>query len=158
MMKTASILALAGMTGMAIAQEELQVDLDALSATADGPFSESFTGSMFVFGSVANPDLDGDASILDVIIDGDSQGTGGADHLEFSFEMAVSFAGGDITGGEVLLAVDGGGSENTYTAGLMPSVGGAILDFGAGFIISGVTIDGNFADADGTLLGVDIRK
>ena len=157
MMKIASILALAGTAGMAIGQDLLQVDVDALSAEASGAFSDSFDGNLFVFGSVANPDLDNDASILDVLIDGNSQGTGGAAPGAFSFEMAILFAGGDVVSGDLTLSVDGDGSENTYTTELASTVDGAILDIGGGtFIISALTTSGNWSDSNGTFLGVNV--
>ncbi len=156
MKKIASIVALAGTAGMAIAQDVLQVDVDALSAEASGTFSDTFTGDLLVFGSLANPDIDGDASILDVVIDGNSQGTGGAAPGAFSFEMAMTFANGEITAGEISLSADATGSENTYTADLVATNGGAILDAGAFFIVSALTTNGNWTDSNGSFLGVDV--
>lgn len=142
-----------------VGAQELQIDVDALSAQASGAFSETFTGSLHVFNTAVDPDINGNARILDVLIDGSAQGTGGADAAHFSFDLSITFSGGDITGGSLSVAVDQGGSENTYTASLSTSSGGAILDIGGGtFIIGGLTFDGTFADAAGTFLGVDISN
>lgn len=138
-------------------QEVMQVDIDAMSTRADGPFSESFTGNLLVFNSLANPDLDGDARILDVLIDSVVQDTGGASAGEFSFEMTIDFVGGDIVDGSLTLSADATGSENSYSARLLPSTGGAILHIGGGtFVVGGLTFDGLWSTPLGTFLGVDV--
>lgn len=147
---------LAGLAGSAQAANELQFDVDALSAQATGglPFSESFTGTLHVYSAG-----DANARILDLLVDGSAQGTGGASASagEFDFDLSISFSGGDITGGTVSIKADSSGSENTYTASLSSTSGGAILFIGGGtFIIGGLTFDGLFADAAGTFLGVDV--
>ncbi len=150
------ILALAGSAGLAMGQDLLQIDIDALSAQASGPFSDTFTGDLLVFGSLANPDIDGDASILDVIIDGNSQNTGGAATDEFSFEMSIFFDGGNVVSGELFVSHDANGSENTYSTALVPTDESAILDAGTFFIISALTTSGNWTDSNGTFLGVNV--
>ncbi len=143
----------------AMADNILQIDIDALSAEASGAFSESFTGTLHIFNNATDADLNGNAEILDLLVDGTAQGTGGATTSEFAFDMNISFAGGEITSGSLTVAVDQGGSENTYTASLAPTSGGAILDIGNGtFLVGGLTFNGLFADADGTFLGVDITR
>ncbi len=156
MKKVATLMALACSAGLAAGQDLLQIDIDALSAQASGPFSDTFTGDLLVFGSIANPDVDGDTSILDVIIDGNAQGTGGATAAEFSFEMSISFAGGDVVSGSLFVSADANGSENTYRTDIPASNGGAILDAGSFFIVSALTINGNWTDENGTFLGVDV--
>lgn len=148
---------LAGIAGLASANEVLQVDVNGLSARSSGAFSESFTGSLSVFSSVANPDLDGDAEILDVLIDGNNQNTTGAAFGDFSFELTLMFSAGTINAGFLQVRVDENGSENTYSAMVSPGSGGSILEIGPGeFIIGGLTFDGMFASPAGTFLGVDI--
>ncbi len=148
---------LAALAGVASADSVFQVDVDGLSARASGAFSETFTGTLSVFSSPANPDIDGDAEILDVLVDGVAQGTGGAANGDFFFEMILSFSNGSLNAGTVTLKVDENGSENTYTALVSPTGSGSILEIGPDtFIIGGLTFDGMFADAAGTFLGVDI--
>lgn len=148
---------LAGVAGLASANDVLQVDVNGLSARSSGAFSETFTGSLSVFSSVANPDLDGDAEILDVLIDGTNQNTGGAAFGDFSFEMTLTFANGTLNAGFLQVRVDENGSENTYSAMVSPGSGGSILEIAPGqFIIGGLTFDGMFANPAGTFLGVDI--
>jgi len=143
----------------AVADEVLQIDVNGLTAEVSGDFSETFTGTMSVFNTPAMPDVDGDAEILDVLVDGTAQGTGGAATGAFAFDMALSFSSGMLTGGSITVAVDQGASENSYSASVAPSISGAILDIGGGtFLIGGVTFDGLFADAAGTFLGVDITR
>lgn len=157
-MRLGIIVAAVGIAGSgAMAANELQFDVDALTADASGAFSESFTGTLHVYNTAAMADVNGNAMLLDLLVDGTAQGTGGASTSAFSFDLSISFSGGDITGGSVSIAVDQGGSENTYTASLASSSGGAILFIGGGtYIIGGLTFDGTFADAAGTFLGVDI--
>lgn len=152
----AVILALGGSAGLAMGQDLLQIDINALSAQASGPFSETFSGDLLVFGSIANPDLDGDASILDVLIDGNAQNTGGATTGEFSFEMSIVFDDGDVVSGELFVSHDANGSENTYSTALVATGDGAILDTDGIFIISALTTGGNWTDSSGTFLGVDV--
>lgn len=138
---------------------EVQFDVNALSAQASGAFSESFTGTLHVFNSSANPDLNGNARILDVLVDGAAQLTGGANAASFFFDLSISFLSGDITGGTLSMGVDQGGSENSYAASLSAGSGGSILSIGGGtFIIGGLTFDGTFSDPTGTFLGVDISN
>lgn len=155
-MKNAMILALAGSAGVALGQSTFQIDIDALTAQASGPFSDTFTGELFVFGSAANPDVDGDATILDVVIDGDAQETGGAAPGEFSFEMNIEFSGGDVVSGDLFVSHDEFGSENTYSTTIVPTNDGAILDAGTFFLISALTTNGNWTDPNGTFLGVGV--
>ncbi len=136
-----------------------QIDADAMSASASGAFSEGFTGTFKLFNTPADPDTNGNAVILDILVDGTPQTTGGADADEFFFEMNITFDTGRITAGDVTVKVDETGSVNTYSADIRPTTGVAIQDVGdAGFTynIAGLTFDGMFADDDGTFLGVDI--
>lgn len=148
---------IATLSGAAAAQPVLQVDINALSATASAPFNQNFTGQLHVFHTPADPDVDGDAEILEVLIDGTSQNTGGAEPDEFSFEMFANFSGGMLTGGSLTVSVDANGSENTYTANILPSGSPSILHIGGGiFLLGGDTSGGNFTNPGGTFLGVDI--
>lgn len=160
-MKKTLILAAAASLASApvvLADDVLQIDVDALSAVASGAFSETFTGSLHVFNTAADEDFNENAEILDVLIDGDAQGTGGAGVDEFSFDMVLNFSGGNITSGTIEVAVDQGGSENTYAADVAATSGGSILDIGGTFLIGGLTFDGLFASPAGTFLGVDISR
>jgi len=146
-------------TAVATADDVFQIDINALSARASGAFSTSFTGTLDVFNSPASPDFDGDAEILDVLIDSTPQGTGGAATADFFFEMSISFVGGSITSGALTVKVDEAGSENTYTASISPTSGSSIIEFAPGiFTIGGLTFDGAFSDPSGTFLGVDITR
>ncbi len=151
-----AMIAAAGATAGALADNVLQVDVDALSAEASGTFSESFTGDLHVFNTATDADLNGNAEILDVLIDGTAQSTGGAGVGDFAFDMTISFAAGKITDGSLTLAVDQSGSENSYTADIAPTSGVAILDIGGIFLIGGLTFDGLFDAPLGTFLGVDV--
>lgn len=144
--------ALAAIAGVASAGEVFQVDTNALTAEASGKFSTTFTGSLSVFSTVANPDMDGDAEILDVLIDGVNQGTGGAAFGAFEFMLDVTFVGGSITGGSVEIIV----ADNSYTATLSATSDPSIIKIGPNFLIGGLTFDGNFSDASGTFLGIGI--
>eukprot|EP01026_Neomeris_dumetosa_P040137 TRINITY_DN3313_c0_g1_i4.p1 TRINITY_DN3313_c0_g1~~TRINITY_DN3313_c0_g1_i4.p1 ORF type:complete len:192 (-),score=32.21 TRINITY_DN3313_c0_g1_i4:26-601(-) len=104
-----------------LADNILQFDINGLSAEASGTFSESFTGTLDVFNKAGRLDTDTDARFEEVLINGDGQATGGADHLDFGFDMSITFAAGKITGGSVSVLVDQGGSENTYSASLAAS-------------------------------------
>ncbi len=149
--------ALVALAGVASADSVFQIDINGLTARASGAFSESFTGTLSVFSSPANPDLDGDAEILDVLVDGVNQNTGGASFGNFFFEMDLTFSNGSLNAGLVTVKVDENGSENTYTAMVSPTGGSSILEIGPDtFLIGGLTFDGMFADAAGTFLGVDI--
>lgn len=149
------VLCVAG--SVASAQGLLQLDIDALSARAIGtPFDENFTGDLRIFNTAAEPDVDGDAKILDVLIDGTRQFTGGADAPEFSFLLEIAFLNGDIVSGGLSVSHDQTGSENTYVATLSPGVN-SILDIGGGsFILGGLTFGGLWNNPAGTFLGVDI--
>ncbi len=142
------------------AQELLQIDMNGLGAeyTGQGVFDEDFTGTLHVYNNMGSPDPDGDAFILDVLIDGMSQGTGGALASEFSFELIAEFVNGSIVGGSIMVSVDADGSENTYMSVLLPDGNGSILDIGGGtFLIGGAYGGGDrWADPVGTFLGVDI--
>ncbi len=143
--------------GSTLGDTVLQIDIDALSAKADSAFSATYTGGLHVFNTAADPDTDLDAKILDVLIDGVAQGTGGATVGAFHFDMTIAFSAGKITSGLVTVKVDQTGSEQTYSASLSPSSGVAILDVGGGyFVIGGLTFAGTFATPAGTFLGVDI--
>lgn len=160
-MRTAGVIgaaAIAAAAGFAQAGDVLQVDLDALTARASGAFSETFTGTFRMHNTAADPDVDGDAAILDVLIDGVAQNTGGANAAGFGFDMNLTFANGFITSGNILLTVDQAGSENTYTASVSPAQSPSILNVGGSFLIGGLTFDGMFSDPSGTLLGVDITR
>lgn len=157
--RLAALGALGAVAGLAQAQTVLQFDINALSAQATGQsaFNQAFTGTVNVFNTAANPDRDGDAEILDVLIDGVAQETGGASASEFSFSLTIDFDGGFITGGSVELSIDQSGSENTYTASLAPSAVRNITNIGGGnFLLGGLTFDGVFTNPNGTMLGVDI--
>ena len=146
-------------SGVALADHELQIDTDALSALADSAFSATYTGDLRIYNTLADPDIDAtpDAKILDVLINGAAQGTGGATYDKFHFDMNIEFLLGEIVTGDVTIKVDQSGSEQTYTATLGASSGGAILDVGGGFfIIGGQTFEGLFSSPAGTFLGVDI--
>lgn len=154
---TTAVCAVAASAGLAQAQTLLQIDINALSAQASpAAFNVNYTGTLNVFASPANPDFDGDASILDVLIDGMPQNTGGAAPGTFAFEMTIDFVNGDITQGSLMVAHDQNGSENVYNASLAPTAGGAILDIGNGFVIGGLTFDGMWNSPAGSFLGVDI--
>ena len=147
----------ASLCGTAMAQDLLQIDTNAMTTRASGPFSEEFTGSFSVLNTALEPDIDGDAMLLDLLIDGVRQNTGGADGDHFSFMLEIEFVDGDITSGSAMIAHDMSGSENVYTAELVASSGGAILEVGVGtFIIGGMTFNGLWEDALGTFLDVDI--
>ncbi|MCB9846151.1 MAG: PEP-CTERM sorting domain-containing protein [Phycisphaeraceae bacterium] len=156
-----SVVVLAGaasLTGLAQGQTELQVDFDALSAMVSGPMSESFTGSLHVYNTLANPDIDGDASILDVLIDGDSQQTGGASVAGFAFDMMIRFLDGRLTGGELMFSVNQSGTENTYASTILPSPTVSILQIAPNrFILGGLLGEGAWSEGIGTFLGVDIN-
>ncbi len=137
--------------------QEFQIDANAMTTHASGPFSEMFTGMFSVTNTLADPDVDGDSSILDVLIDGVRQHSGGATSGAFAFELDVEFAGGDIVSGFLSVSHDSTGSENVYSAELSPTAGGAILEIGDGtFVIGGMTFEGMWVDPSGTFLGVDI--
>lgn len=139
------------------AQSTLQIDSNAMTTHSSGPFSELFSGIFTVLNTPGDPDVDGDARILDLLIDGVRQHSGGADAADFGFELNVEFDGGDIVSGTLAVSHDAFGSENIYTAILEPSNGGAILEVGDGtFIIAGMTFEGLWADPFGTFLNVDI--
>ncbi len=152
----ASLIGVLGLTTGALADQVFQVDVDALTAEATGAFSETFTGDLHVFNTAADPDSNGNAEILDVLINGAAQGTGGAGVGDFAFDMSISFTDGKITSGSLHLAVDQAGSENTYTASIGTTSSSAILDIGGIFIIGGLTFDGLFDAPAGTFLGVDV--
>lgn len=158
-MKKTLILAAAASLASApavLANDVLQIDVDALTAVASGAFSDTFSGTLHVFNSAADEDINENAEILDVLIDGNAQGTGGAGVGDFSFDMFLTFNAGSITGGTIQVAVDQGGSENTYDASVAATSDGSILDIGGTFLIGGLTFDGTFASPAGTFLGVDI--
>ena len=157
--QTLAIITAAGLSSSALADHVLQIDTNALSAEADSAFSDTYTGDFRVFNTASTPDTDGDAEILDVLINGAAQGTGGATASEFYFEMNIEFSAGKIVSGDVTVKVDQSGSENTYTAALAPTASVAIQDVGGlGIIfnIGGLTFAGAFASPTGTFLGVDI--
>ena len=151
----------AGLLGAAapLAQAEptkLEIDINALSAQTSGPLSEEFTGTIQLFNTAQN--TDDNAHILDLLIDGVRQNTSGALNNEFSLTLDLTFDSGSITDGLLSLQIDQDASENAYTALPVPTQGGSILDIGGNFAIGGLTFDGTFDDALGTLLGVDISS
>ena len=153
------LLSVLGAIGTAAsAQTTLQVDINGLSTEVDGVFSDSYTGGVHVFNTILSPDFDADTNILDVLIDGSAQNTGGATFGQFSFEILADFVNGSITGGSLTLSVDAFGSENTYSSNLMPTQDGSILDIGGGtFIIGGEFAGGDhWSNPSGSFLGVDI--
>ncbi len=156
---TAAVVCGMGM-GAANAQELLQIDMNGLGAEFSGQavFDENFTGTLHVYNNMGSPDPDGDAFILDVLIDGMNQGTGGAMASEFAFDLIAEFVDGSIVGGSIMVSVDGDGSENTYSSVLLPDGDGSILDIGGGtFLIGGAYGGGDhWTNPGGTFLGVDI--
>ena len=136
-----------------------QIDIVALSAASAGPFSDSYTGAFSVFNTPAEPDTDLDAEILDILVDGVAQSTGGALAADFFFDLNIVFSAGKIASGDLTVKIDETGSENTYTATLKPTVGVAIQDvggLGTIFNIAGLTFDGMFSSPAGTFLGVGV--
>ena len=152
----ASVVGVLGLTTGTLADQIFQVDIDALTAEATGAFSETFTGDLHVFNTAADPDANGNAEILDVLINGGAQATGGAVAADFAFDMTISFDGGKITSGSLMVGVDQSSSENAYSASIAPTAGIAILDIGGVFLIGGLTFDGLFDSPAGTFLGVDV--
>ena len=143
----------------ALGDEVLQFDVNGLSAEASGEFSESFTGNLVVFNfpGGGSGDIDGDAEILDLLIDGVNQNTGGASADHFNFLMQLEFVNGSITSGDIGIQVDENGDENTYLARVSPTNSGSILEIGPGeFIVGGLTFEGLFDNPAGTFLDVDI--
>ncbi len=132
----------------------LAVDINALSAQASGPLSEDFTGTIQIFNTPQR--LDGNAEILDLLVDGVRQNTPGALGTEFAFELSLEFDGGSITAGDLIVQVDATGSENSYSTAAVAVQDGSIIDAGGVFSIGGTTVGGAFDDALGTLLGVDV--
>lgn len=154
-----SLLALAGaMVSGASGQQILQFDIDGLTAERDAPFGEDYTGRLHIFNTILSPDPDFDTSIVEVLIDGTSQGTGGAGASEFAFEIIADFVNGSVTGGTIMLSLNAAGSENTYTSNLVAADGGSILDIGGGTFVLGAEFAGGdrWANPGGTALGVDI--
>lgn len=142
----------------ASAQEMLQFDIDGLTAECDNPFSEDYTGRLHIYNTILSPDPDFDTSIVEVLIDGTSQNTGGADASEFAFEIIADFVDGSVTGGTIMLSLNATGSENTYTSNLVATDRGSILDIGGGTFILGAEFAGGdrWTNPSGTALGVDV--
>lgn len=138
----------------ALAQSKLQIDVNALSAQASGPLSEEFTGRLEIFNLADDPDPN--ARILDLLIDGARQNTGGASSDLFEFFMGLDFENGSIVSGEIRVAVDGAGSENVYEALAVATIEGSIIEIGGQFIIGGQTNLGTFVEPGGTILDLGI--
>lgn len=136
------------------AQSKLQIDVNALTAQASGPLSIDFTGRLEIFTLAVDPDPN--ARILDLLIDGTRQHTGGAASDMFEFFMALDFESGSIVSGEVRVAVDAAGSENIYEALALPTIEGSILEFGGQFLIGGQTQGGVFTQPQGSILDLGI--
>ncbi len=146
------ILALATLAIPAAAQSQLQIDTNAIVAEASGPLSEDFTGSLVLRhgGGITDPN----GRILDLLIDGARQHTGGT--TDFSYTLSLTFDTGRIITGELRIAVDDDASENVYEAIVSEAVSGSIIEIAGQFMIGGQTEGGTFADPDGTLVGLDI--
>ncbi len=147
-----AMLTLAALAIPAVAQSQLQIDTNAIVAEASGPLSEDFTGSLVLShgGGVTDPD----GRILDLLIDGTRQHTGGT--MDFSYLLSLTFDSGRITGGELRIGVDDTGSENVYEAIVSEAVSGSIIEIAGQFMIGGQTEGGTFADPNGTLIGLDV--
>ena len=147
-----AMLMLAALAIPAAAQSQLQIDTNAIVAEASGPLSEDFTGSLVLRhgGNVTDPD----GRILDLLIDGTRQHTGGT--MDFSYLLSLTFDSGRITGGELRIGVDDTDSENVYEAIVSEAVSGSIIEIAGQFMIGGQTEGGTFADPDGTLIGLDV--
>lgn len=150
--------ALTGLASVAGAQQLLQFDINGLTAERDAPFGEDYTGRLHIFNTVILPDPDLDTEIVEVLIDGTSQNTGGASAGEFSFDIVADFVGGSVTGGTFEFRLNATGSENTYSSLLLAADGPSILHIGGGTFILGAEFGGGdrWTNPDGTALGVDI--
>lgn len=137
-----------------LAQSKLQIDANALSAQSSGPLSEEFTGRLEIFNLADDPDPN--ARILDLLIDGARQHTGGASSDMFEFFMGLDFENGNVVSGEIRVAVDGSGSENIYESLAAGAVDGSIIEIGGQFIIGGQTHAGTFDQPAGTVLDLGI--
>ena len=155
-----SALAIAG-SALGDVTQTLQIDTNALTAQASGPMSTSFTGHIDVFnrseqGDQGGGDLDPNARILDLLIDGARQNTGGAATDAFNFNMSLDFIDGNIVEGSIQVGVDANASENIYSTQVVPVDDGSIIEFGGSFLIGGTTFDGEFASPAGSFLDVGV--
>lgn len=144
-MTAAAVAMLAG-AGVASATTELQIDVNALTATAGPGFSTSYTGNVTLTTNV-------NSMLAGMLIDGVGQSFNGT--LD-DFNGTINLVNGAVTGGSFSVDVleSDAVTVNTYSASIMSGAGAVGTQAGQGFTIDGLTFAGAFTSA--TFAGVDV--
>ncbi len=134
--------------GAAHAGNELQFDVNSLTASANGVFGTGFTGSVSLVD-------DSNSTLTDMLINGTAQGIA-AGQLG-SFTGSITIVAGAVTGGSFTITDTSGAS---YTATIVNGSGTVSNSPGATgpFRIDGLTFNGTFAGLSGgtDFAGVDV--
>jgi len=143
---TAAALAAFAGASVASAGTEVQIDVNALTATAAPGFSTTYTGDV-VLSTNANSMLAG------MLIDGVGQTVTGT---LSDFTGTISIANGLVTGGSFTVEVleSDAVTMNSYTASIVGGSGSVGTQAGQGFTIDGLTFAGLFSS--NTFAGVDV--
>jgi hypothetical protein len=143
---TAAALALLAGAGVASATQVLQIDVNALTATAAPGFSVGYTGSVDLTTN-ANTELAG------ILINGANQSISGT--LD-GFTGTIELVNGDVAGGSFAVSVLEADmmTVNTYSATISGAEGSVNTQAGQGFSIDGLTFAGTFSSA--VFAGVDV--
>lgn len=151
-------LSVAALAASAQGATEIQLDVNALTATASGgAFGTAFTGTLTL-------SHDANSGLFGVLKDGNGFGIGfggpytGANH---SFSAMFTFVGGNITGVGLSVSVATAFDavlNNTYSASIAPGMGNIDTDKGkpGDFVITARTFGGMFNAA--TYAGVDVSE
>jgi len=147
-----TILGVALCAGLAVGAEAraafttLQIDLNALAASAGAPFDESFTGTLHLT-------TDGDASLNALERDGVTAPIGAQWSLD-AFTGEINFASGVVTGGFLSLSVTDTITTDTFDADIVAQSGQISAQADQGFFIDGLLFSGLFSGL--SFAGVDV--
>ncbi len=143
-----SAAALAAFAGASVASAgtEVQIDVNALTATAAPGFSTSYTGDVVLSTNV-------NSMLAGMLIDGVGQSITGT---LSDFNGTINIVGGAVTGGGFTVEVLESDlvTMNTYSATIVAGSGTVGTQAGQGFTIDGLTFAGVFSSA--TFAGVDV--
>lgn len=142
--KIFAAVAAAALSSAAQAGTELQMDLNSLTATANGPFGTNFTGTITLT-------KDSNSTLNAILIDGVDQNI--ASGQLNALTGSITIAGGTVTGGSFSVTDT---SNNVYTASIVNASGTVTTSAGqtGPFRIDGLTFQGFFNNA--TFAGVDV--
>ncbi len=148
-LRTFGVIAAAGLIATsAMAGNEIQFDVNSVTAVASGPFGTGFTGTITLSD-------DANSTLSAILINGSDQGIASGQLSDFS--GTITLVGGVVTGGSFTLEANG---SETYMASIVAGSGTVGTSAGSTgpFTIDGLTFMGAFSGLTGgtDFAGVDV--